>query len=116
MAIKITVSDTVRFKVAGTINDDKGTAQPFDFTLDMQRLSTTDQVNEYLAEMNSDEGVQPITNALAKRARGWAGPMTESNEPVPFSDTAFRNLMAVPGLAFLVHSRYLRESGAKEKN
>lgn len=47
MGIKIVISNTVRFKVKGTLKDEAGVDQPFDFSLTCMRLDS-DQIQAKL--------------------------------------------------------------------
>ena len=69
MAINIVVSDKVRFKVEGSINDPSGVAIPFDFSLTCDRLATTDEVQIYLHDMQASDSKEPITDKLLGKDR-----------------------------------------------
>lgn len=116
MAISIVVSDTVRFKVSGTINSSEGVPQPFDFRLSAQRMKDTEAVQEYLRDMVASDSPTQVTDALLRYVRGWSGVKDGDGQDVPYSEEAFRSLMRIPGLAMLTHTAFLRECGAKEKN
>lgn len=108
MAIKITVSDTVSFKVKGTINDAAGVEQPFDFRLTCLRLDT-DQIQ---AKFKADE---TVIDFLADVVQDWTG-VRDDDKPVPYSDAALRQLCKIPGVSGIAYKSYLQEVGAKEKN
>jgi len=117
MALNIVVSPSVRFKVTGTIAGEDGRDVPFDFWLTADRLKDTADVQAYLDEIkDSDPSARtPVTDALAKRVTGWDG-VKSGADVLPFADASLRAMLNLPGMALLVHSRYLRECGAKEKN
>jgi hypothetical protein len=109
MAIKIQVSDIVRCTVRGTIADESGTPQPFDFAFLARRLDS-----EQLADtLNSDAR---IADFLVELVTGWSGVKNADNEAVPFSEAALRQLLLIPGLARLMLSAYVADCGAKAKN
>lgn len=109
MAIKITVSDTVAIKVAGTYNDDSG-AQPFDFTLQARRLPPEDLRKRF---QSAGETVEEF---LLSVVTGWRG-VKDDDGDVPFTASAlqrlFRSYANMPELAF---AAYMADIGAKAKN
>lgn len=109
MAIKIIVSDTVGFKVKGTINDAAGNPQPFDFKLTCTRLET-----DALATKIKSEG--SITDFLLDVVTDWYDVKDEDGKQIPFSADALRQLCAIPGVAYVAYRTYTTEVGAKEKN
>lgn len=111
MAIKIVISDTVGFKVKGTINDEKGSAQPFDFSLTCSRLDA-DQIQ---AKLKGDSAA-PVTDFLVDVIEGWSGVRDAADAPLPYTQDNFRALCKIPGVAGLAFRAYLSEVGAKEKN
>lgn len=115
MALNIVIAPKVRFKVDGSITDGAGKSQPFDFWLEGDRLKDTEEVSAYMTEIRDSASSTPFTDALAKRLTGWDG-VKDATGPLAFGDEAVRQVLNLPGMALLVHSRYLRESGAKEKN
>jgi hypothetical protein len=111
MAIKIVISDTVGFKVKGTINDAAGVPQAFDFNLTTTRLDA-DQIQ---AKLKTDSEAS-ITDFLVDVTSGWSGVRDEDGDAVPFTEGALRQLCKIPGIAGLAFKTYLVEVGAKEKN
>ncbi len=111
MAIKIIVSDTVGFKVKGTINDAAGVAQPFDFNLTCTRLDA-DQIQ---AKLKSDSE-SSITDFMADVVMGWSGVKGEDDKPIPYSEESLRQLFKIAGVAAVSFRTYMTEVGAKEKN
>lgn len=117
MTLNILVAPSVRFKVDGSMTSADGKPAPFDFWLTAERLKDTADVQAYLDEIkDADQAARtPVTDALAKRVTAWEG-VKSGDQALEFSDANLRALLNLPGMALLVHSRYLRESGAKEKN
>lgn len=111
MAIKIVVSDTVAFKVRGTINDAAGVAQPFDFKLTCIRLDS-DQIN---VKLKSDTDAS-LTDFMADVVEDWSGVRDAQDQPLPYSEAGLRQLCKIPGVASVAFRTYLSEVGAKEKN
>lgn len=109
MAIRITLSDTVRVKVEGSIRTDKGTDEAFDFDLLCRRLDA-DGLAEQAAKQ-SDFG-----EILRNVATGWDRVRDDDNQPVEFSAQGLEQLLKIPGLAQLAGNRYVRDCGAKAKN
>jgi hypothetical protein len=109
MAIKIIVSDTVAFKVKGSINDVSGTAQPFDFKLTCLRLDT-DAIE---AKLN---GGITVVDFMCDVVEDWSGVRDADDKPLPYSETALRQLFKIAGVAGVAYKTYLQEVGAKEKN
>lgn len=117
MAISIVVSDTVRFKVAGYINNEQGVPQPFDFKLTAQRIKDTEAVQNYWRDMVANgDSISQVTDAMLPYIKGWSGVKDEGGQELPFTEDSFRALMRLPGLALLTNAAFLRECGAKEKN
>ena len=111
MAIKITISDTVGFKVKGAINDAAGVPQSFDFNLTACRLDA-DQIQTKL----KTESEASITDFLADVIEGWSGVRGADDKPLDYTEANLRALCKIPGLAGLAFRTYLAEVGAKEKN
>lgn len=111
MAIKIIVSDTVGFKVKGTINDAAGTAQPFDFGLTCKRLDA-DQIQ---AKLKSDSDAS-IVDFLTDVVTGWSNVRDADDQQILYSDAHLRQLCKIPGVGTLAFRTYMAEVGAKEKN
>lgn len=111
MGIKIVISNTVRFKVKGTIKDEAGTDQPFDFSLTCMRLDS-DQIQ---AKLRSESDTSVI-DFLADVVEDWSGVKDADDKPLPYSEESLRALCRIPGIASLAFRTYLLEVGAKEKN
>jgi hypothetical protein len=111
MSIKIVISNTVRFKVKGTIKDEAGTDQPFDFALTCMRLDA-DQIQSKLR----GETDASVIDFLADVVEDWTGVKDADDKALPYSDDHLRALCRIPGIASLAFRTYLTEVGAKEKN
>jgi hypothetical protein len=111
MGIKIVVSNLVKFKVKGTIKDEAGTDQPFDFHLTCRRLDA-DQIKTKLAD-NSETSVADF---MLEVIEDWQGVRDADDQPMQFTEAAWRQLCKIPGVSLVAFRTYLAEVGAKEKN
>lgn len=110
MAISLIVSDQVRFKVKGTINDATGAPTPFDFWLTCKRLKA-----EALQAALKDRDTE-IADFMATVVTGWAGVRGQDGDEAAYTPDALAQLLSIPGVAGVAFRAYLSESGAKEKN
>lgn len=111
MAIKIVISNTVRFKVKGTIKDESGVDQPFDFSLTCMRLDS-----EQIQSKLRSESDASVVDFLVDVVEDWSGVRDADDKPLPFTEDNLRALCRIPGIASLIFRTYLIEVGAKEKN
>ena len=111
MAIKIVISDTVGIKVKGTINDERGIAQPFDFSLTCIRLDA-----EEIQDKLKGDSESSITDFLVDIVQNWNGVKDAEEKQIPYAESSFRQLCKIPGVAAVAFKTYLAEVGAKEKN
>jgi hypothetical protein len=111
MGIKIVVSNLVKIKVRGTIKDEAGTDQPFDFSLTCRRLDA-DQIKTKL----SDNSEASVSDFMLEVIEDWAGVRDADDKPLPFSESAWGQLCKIPGVSLVAFRTYLSEVGAKEKN
>lgn len=111
MSIKIVISNTVKFKVKGSLKDEAGVDQPFDFSLTCMRLDA-DQIQNKLR----GEGDASVTDFLADVVEDWAGVKDADDKALTFNEDNLRALCRIPGIAALAFRTYLTEVGAKEKN
>lgn len=111
MAIKIVVSNTVGFKVKGSVNDEKGMAQPFHFDLTCVRLNS-----EQIQEKLKSESEASIIDFMLDVVENWVGVRDADDKVLSYSQDNFRQLCLIPGVARIVFNTYLAEVGAKEKN
>lgn len=110
MAIKIIVSNTVKFKVKGTIKDGNGIDQPFDFSLTCKRLDADQQ-----AALKDENGNIVYVDFMEAVIQDWDG-VEGADGALPYTAENWRALAKVQGIAQLAWLTYMRESGAKEKN
>lgn len=112
MAIKITISDRVTFKVAGAYTDEAGAAQAFDFHLTATRLS-----QDALKARTAEGTPGSILDFLLEVVQDWRGVLDGDGKPVPYSGDALRALCNnVPGAALLAFNAYFEHVGARAKN
>lgn len=111
MAIKIVVSDKVGIKVKGSIQDETGTAKPFDFNLVCQRLDA-DQITARL----KDETDKTLTDFMIDVIEDWSGVRGGDDKPLAYTQDSYRALCRIPGVATLAFRAYMTDVGAKEKN
>lgn len=112
MAIKIVISDIVGFKVEGTINDEKGAPQPFNFTLTATRMSWP----KFQAKMK-EEGERPILEFLEEVILDWSGVRDADDAPIKYSKEALHQLCdTIAGVSGLMYHAYITQIGAKAKN
>lgn len=114
MAISIVVSNTVKFKVKGSIKDQSGADQPFSFGLTCDRIAEED----ITARMKTHEGslTEFATDFMGDVISDWAEVLDDEKKPVPFSRDAWQQLCRIPGLPVVALAAYRQESGAKAKN
>lgn len=109
MAIKIVVSNKVGFKIKGSLNNEAGTPEPFEFSVVAERLDT-----DAIQSATQNEGT--LVDFLASVITDWKGVKDEDGTVVPYSEEALRQLCKIPGVAGLMFSAYFTEAGAKAKN
>lgn len=111
MSFKLVISPTVKFKVRGTIKDENGTDQPFDFTLTCARMDT-----DAIRAAIKDEADNSVTDFLCNVCEDWSGVKAADDKPLPFTEANLRAVCKVPGIANLAFQTYFAEVGAKAKN
>lgn len=111
MAIKIVISDTVGFKVKGTINDAAGTPQPFDFSLTCRRLDV-----EQIQAKLKDQPDASLVDFMVDVIKDWSAVKDENSNVLPYSADSYRALCKIPGISVMAYRAYMDEVGAKEKN
>ena len=116
MGISIIVAPLVRFRVEGHFTGESGQPQPFDFWLTMDRLRDVSEVQAAIDEVSKSTGQTPYTDALAPRVKAWEGPTGEGGAPLACEPGNVRSLLNLPGMALLVWTRWMRETGAQAKN
>lgn len=109
MAIKIVLSNLVKFRVKGVINDEKGNQQPVDFSLTCER-HPADAWKDIFKEG------EKLSVGFAKITKDWGDVQDAEGKPVPYSPEALEQLFSLPGVAQLTYVAYVTESGVKAKN
>lgn len=114
MAIKIIISDTLRYKVEGVFTDASGAQIAFDFHLIARRLPQ-DSLSDQLPPVA--DGKVSVPDFLADVVTGWSGVLDDTGAPVPFSHDALRSLWnGVPGSAGLAFAAYCDHVRVRAKN
>ena len=109
MALRIVVSDRVRFKVSGKLRNEEGTEDPFSFEVLAKRIKT-DELS------NLKDADQSVADFLATVIDGWSGVQDASGANLAFSPEALGELLKISGMATFIFSAYIRECGPREKN
>ncbi|QTW18185.1 hypothetical protein [Comamonas kerstersii] len=109
MAIKIVLSNLVKFRVRGEINDENGNKQAVDFSLTCERHPADEWPKIFV------EG-EKLSQGFAKITKDWGDVLDEKGQPVPYSAEALDQLFSIPGVAQLTYVAYATESGVKAKN
>ena len=109
MSIKIKLSNLVKFRVKGEMNDEKGNKQPVDFSLTCERRPADDWKDVFV------EG-EKLSVGFAKITKGWSDVLDEDDKPVDYSPEALAQLFGNSGVAQLAYMTYMTESGVKAKN
>ncbi len=110
MSINIVIEDKVTFKVTGSINTAAGIAKPFDFKLTCLRLDT-EEIEQRIKDTDTS-----VIDFMVDVVEDWHGVRGPSDSPVPYTETAYRQLCKIPGVARVAYITYLTEVGAKAKN
>lgn len=111
MAIKLVISDTVKFQVKGVIRDGAGVDQPFGFSLICKRLDA----ETIQAKLRREED-SPLADFFAEIIEDWSGVKDAEDHSVPYTAENLRALFKLPGIAAITFKTYLTEVGAREKN
>lgn len=109
MAIKIIVSNRVKFNVEGTLKDDEGKDNPFKFGLLCNRLTAADHRERTKGDID-------FAQFMVNETHDWFDVKDAEGKPLEFSEDNLRQLLDQPGLAALTYFTYMRETGAKQKN
>lgn len=111
MAIKLTISDAVKFRVHGSLTDETGARQPFDFYLIARRMDA-EQLRHRL-----DPDLKPlIADVMRDVTTGWGGVRDAGGQEVEFSQAALEQLLLIPNLGALVLDAYVAACGARAGN
>lgn len=68
MAVRIEIANKVKFKVEGTIANEAGADEKFDFSLTAKRINA-----EGVRTLIDERGDEPIVDFLVTVVEGWAG-------------------------------------------
>ena len=112
MSYVLAIGNTVDVPVRFTVKD-KGEEKEFKFTLFCERLEA-DEVSKAMSEKSA-----PIKDFLERVVKGWEGQRLvrdEAEQPVAFSEDAFKCMLRVAGTPVVILNAYLKEVGAKSKN
>ena len=112
MAIKIILSDKVGVRVQGTITNEAGAKEPFDFKLICRRLDV-DTAKQ--ATTTSDEE-RSFADFFVEYTEDWSGVLDADGKKVPYSPEALAQLFKIPGIGLLAYTSYFGEIAAKAKN
>jgi hypothetical protein len=111
MAIRIVISNTVKFPVTGTIKNEAGADESFTFHLTCKRLDA-----EAIKARVETSGDLQIADFFDEVLQDWQGVKDADGKDLPYTGEHLRALFRIPGLAGLAFTTYLREIGAKAKN
>ncbi len=111
MAIKIVISNTVKFRVKGSIKDENGVDQPFTFGLTCTRLDS----EQIQSKLRSDSD-SSIADFLLEVIEDWEQVRGDDDKPLTYTEANLRLLCRIPGVAAIMLRTYMAEVGAKEKN
>lgn len=109
MTIKIKLSNLVKFRVKGELNDENGNKQPVDFSLTCERRPADDWKDVFA------EG-EKLSAGFAKITKAWGDVLSEDGKLLDYSAEALEQLFCIPGVAQLAYVAYVTESGVKAKN
>jgi len=113
MAISIVIGNKVGFKVKGSINDENGAAQAFDFGLRCKRL----EVDDIDGFFGGDYAEPKVIEFLVSVIESWIDVKDASKAQVPYAEDILRQLCKdYPGLSYLTFKAYREEVGVKAKN
>lgn len=109
MAFKLVKRNKIAVKVKGTLPDEDGKPEHFDFKLHCERLSQ-DEIDDVRQE---NGGVKAF---IRRVAQGWDCVLDKAGQPVPFSTDDLEGLIDVAGMPLLVLRCYMEQVGATAKN
>lgn len=109
MAFKLVKRNKLAVTVKGTLPDQKGKPEHFDFKLHCERLSQ-DEIDNIRQE---NGGVKELIRRVAE---GWDAVLDEAGQPVPFSTDGLEELIDYAGMPLLVLRSYMEQVGAAAKN
>ena len=110
MGLKLVERNVVNVKVEGTLADDNGKPDRFDFTLQCKRMGA-DALKDALTDQ------QTLTKVfMADVTIGWKGVTDADGNQVGFDSAALNQLLDIPGMAGLAFNAYLEQQAVKAKN
>lgn len=115
MAFKLILSNTVRFPVKGTLTNEAGESEAFDFHLIAKRIDT-DALEPPPAADGQPTPRPTIDDVLRANITGWDGLLGADDKPLPFSADALGQLLKVFGMSGLCFQAFTAASGAKSGN
>lgn len=115
MAISLDVADKLRITVAGTLKDAGGSDKPFSFWLQCKRLMV-DEIGPAVEAAKNDKGELVYADFMAGVIEGWGEVKDKAGAVAEYTESGWRDLAAIPGIAKLAHDKYVAEVGAKSKN
>ena len=112
MSIRLVVSNTVTVRIKGSMTNEHGTPEPFDFSLICDRMDS-DELREVAGDSDT-----LLVDVMAQRCKGWTHVLDEQRAPLPFSEELLRQLLKPVGMAGLAFQAYVKACGVKgqEKN
>jgi hypothetical protein len=109
MAIKLVKRNKLAVTVKGTLPDENGKPEHFDFKLHCERLSQ-DEIDNVRQE---NGGVKAFIRRVVE---GWDAVLDEAGQSVPFSTNGLEELIDYAGMPLLVLRCYMEQVGAAAKN
>lgn len=113
MQYTLAIGNKLGVVVTGEANAEDGTARPFEFVLECNRLTA-----EELAQRQAD-GAATIADFFRTVATGWRNQqivMDDSGQPAAFSAEALDVLLSVPGMPVRMYLCYLEQVAVRQKN
>lgn len=109
MALKLIKRNKLAVTVKGTLPDENGKPEHFDFKLHCERLSQ-DEIDDVRQE---NGGVKAF---IRRVAQGWETVLDESGKAVQFSADGLDELIDYAGMPMLILRCYMEQVGAAAKN
>jgi len=109
MAFKLVKRNKLAVKVKGTLPDEDGKPEHFDFKLHCERLSQ----DELDAVRQENGGVKAFIRDVTQ---GWEGVVDKAGQSVPFSTDGLEEMINCAGMPLLVLRCYMEQVGASAKN
>lgn len=110
MGFKLVELDVVNVKIEGSLANESGKFESFDYTLQCTRMGA-----DALKEKLSDEKT-PTKDFMANVVIGWNGVSDAGGIAIPFNKESCNALLNIPGMAGIAFTAYLEQQAAKAKN